>query len=52
MQYNTALEYTIREVQENQVSLELNVTHQLLVCADDNLLGDDMDTIREKTETL
>jgi hypothetical protein len=51
--FNVALEYAIRKVQENQVGLKLNGTHQLLAYADDvNLLGDIKDTIKKSTETL
>jgi hypothetical protein len=51
--FSFALEYAIRKVQENEVGLGLNGTHQLLLYGDDiNLLGDSTDTVKENTETL
>jgi hypothetical protein len=51
--FNFALEYAIRKVQENQVGLKLNGTHQFLAYTDDvNLLGDNKDTEKKNTEIL
>jgi hypothetical protein len=50
--FNFSLEYAISKVQENQLGLKLNGTHQFLAYADDvNLLGDSKDTIMKNTET-
>jgi biotin operon repressor len=50
---NFALVYAIRKVQENQVGLKLNGTHQLLSYAGVmNLLGDNIDTVNKNTVTL
>jgi hypothetical protein len=51
--FKFALEYAIRKIQKKQVRLKLNLTHQLLACADDvNLLGDNKDAIKKNKETL
>jgi hypothetical protein len=51
--FKFALEYAIVKVQENQMRLKLNGTHQFLAYADDvNVLGDNMDTIKKNSETL
>ena len=49
--FNFALDYAISRVQVNQDGLKLNVTHQLLVCADDvNMLGGSIHTVKENID--
>jgi hypothetical protein len=48
--FNFALECAIRRFQVNQVGLKLNVTHQLLVYADDDMLGRSVCTIKKKNK--
>jgi len=51
--YKFAIEYTIRFVHVKQDGLKLNVTHQLLVYADDvNILGGSIRTVQENAEAL
>jgi hypothetical protein len=47
------IECSVLKIQENQLGLKLNETHQFLAYAHDvNLLGDNIDTIKRNTETL
>jgi hypothetical protein len=49
--FNFTLEYANRKVNESQMGLKLNGTHQFLVYDDHvNLLGDNINTIKENTD--
>jgi hypothetical protein len=50
--FKFALEYAIRKVQENQVGLTLNGTHQLFYADDVNLMEGNTATIKKNIETL
>jgi hypothetical protein len=48
---NFSSQYAFMKVQENKQSLEFDGTHQLLICSDDNLLGENTFFIN-KTQKL
>ena len=50
--FKFAFECAIRRVQVNQDGLKLNGTHQLLACADVNILGGSIHTVKENAEAL
>ena len=51
--FNFVLEYAIRKVQEINLELDMNGTHQVLAYADDvNLIGDDIWTIERNADVL
>jgi hypothetical protein len=50
--FNFGLEYAIRRVHVNQDALKLNGTHHLVVYADDNILGRNVQTIEKTPEAL
>ena len=52
MLFGSASDYVIRRVQVNQYGLKLNVTHQILIYVDVNILGCGVHTVKYNTEYL
>jgi hypothetical protein len=50
--FNFALDYATRSVPINQNGLKLNGIHQLRVCADVNILGGSVHTIKKNADAL
>ena len=51
--FNFALEYAIRKVQETNLGVDMNGTHQVLAYMDDlNVISDDIKTTERNTEVL
>ena len=52
MLFRYSLQYSVRKIQVNQYGLKLNVTHQLLIYVDVNILGGSVYTVKKNTESL
>ena len=51
--FHFALEYAIRKIQETNLGLDTNCTHQVLAYADDvNLIDDDIRAIENKRRCI
>jgi len=50
--FNFASDYGFMRARTNQDGLKLNGAHQLLVYADDDILGGNVHTIKKNTEAL